>query len=141
VTNQNAISVHWSFWVIAIGAVVWNGLGALNFIVQLDSQMLHAYRDSEQALIENRPFWATAGFATAVFGGVLGSVLLLLRKSVASYVFVLSLVGVIVTQTHTLSIGVGLSVGEVLGIVLLPLIVALFLVWYAIWALRRGWTG
>jgi len=40
----------------------------------------------------------------AVFGGALGSLLLLLRKLAAYYLFLASLLGVIVTMTHTLGV-------------------------------------
>ena len=65
----------------------------------------------------------------AVFGGALGCLLLLLRKSVAYYLFMASLFGVVVTMTHTLGIfGPTIDFGlfEIMGIILMPLVVAAF---------------
>jgi len=114
-------------------------MGAINFIVQMNPDMLTAYRESERAIIDGRPAWATVGFAIAVFGGALGCLLLLLRKSAAYYLFIASLLGVIVTMAHTLGVGINFGLGEILGFIILPVVVAAFLVWYSKNAENRGW--
>jgi hypothetical protein len=133
--------VHWSFWVIGTIGLIWNIMGAINFLAQMNPDVLAAYRESERAIVENRPVWATGGFAIAVFGGALGCLLLLLRKSSAYYLFIASLLGVIVTMTHTLSIGIDFGLGEILGIILMPLVVAAFLISYSKWAASKGWIS
>ena len=80
-SDKSGGGVHWSFWVIGAVALIWNVLGSINYIVQMNADSLSAYRELERAIIEGRPAWATGAFAIAVFGGALGSVLLLLRKS------------------------------------------------------------
>ena len=139
--DEIAGGVHWSFWAICTVALIWNVMGVINFFVQMNPDVLAAYRESERAIVEGRPAWATGGFAIAVFGGALGSLLLLLRKSTAYYLFVASLLGVIVTMTHTLGIGIDFSLGEFLGIILMPLAVAAFLIWYSKQAERKGWIS
>jgi len=98
---------------------------------------------SERAIIEGRPLWATISFALAVFGGVVGSLFLLLKKSISFYVFILSLLGVIITMTHSLGLfgsTISFSVAELLGIILMPLAIAVFLIWYAQLAKNKTWT-
>jgi hypothetical protein len=131
--------VHWSFWAIGAVALIWNLAGVINFFAQMNPDVLAAYRESERAIVEGRPAWATAGFAIAVFGGALGCLLLLLRKSAAYYLFIASLLGVIVTMIHTLGVGIDFSLGEILGIILMPLAVVVFLIWYAKRAEGTGW--
>ena len=138
---QDETTVHWSFWVIGVIALIWNLLGSVNFVVQMNPEMLSAYPESERAIIEGRPLWATGAFALGVLGGALGCVLLLLKKSIAFYVFIASLVGVIVTMIHTLTVGIGFGVGEILGIILMPVAVAALLIWYAKLAEKKGWLG
>jgi len=133
--------VHWSFWVIGAIALIWNVGGVINYFVQMNPDMFAAYRESERAIIEGRPAWATGAFAIAVFGGALGCLLLLLRKSAAYYLFIASLLGVIVTMIHTLGVGVDFVLGEILGIIIMPLVVAAFLIWYSKQAERKGWTS
>ncbi|KPK49423.1 MAG: hypothetical protein AMS22_13705 [Thiotrichales bacterium SG8_50] len=137
--EQTVGSVHWSFWVIGAVALIWNVMGVINFFVQMNPDVLAAYRESERAIVEGRPAWATGGFAIAVFGGALGCLLLLFRKSVAYYLFIASLFGVIVTMTHALGAGIDFGFGEILGIILTPLLVAAFLIWYSKQAESKGW--
>src|SRR5574340_670519 len=139
-TDKTIGSVHWSFRVIGVVALIWNVLGIINFFVQMDPDVLASYRESERAIIQGRPAWATAGFAVAVFGGAIGSALLLLRRPAAYYLFIASLIGVLVTMVHTLGIGITFSLGEVLGVVLMPPAAAAFLIWYAKLAERNGWV-
>ncbi len=133
--------VNWRFWTIAAVALIWNAMGVINFFVQMNPDVLSAYRESERAIVEGRPAWATGGFAIAVFGGALGCLLLLLRKSAAYYLFIASLLGVIVTITHTLGLDIDFGLGEILGIILMPLVVAAFLIWYSKQAESKGWIS
>jgi hypothetical protein len=139
VSDETMDGLHWTFWAIGVVALIWNVLGCINFFVQMNPDMLVAYRESERAIVEGRLAWATGAFAIAVFGGALGCLLLLLRKSAACYLFIASFLGVIVTTTHTLDVGIGFALGEILGIILMPLVVAGLLVWYSKRAQSKGW--
>ena len=139
--DETVGGVHWSFWVIGAVTLIWNVMGVINFFVQMNPDIVAAYRESERAIIEGRPAWATVGFAIAVFGGALGCLLLLFRKSAAYYLFIASLLGVIVAMTHAIGIGIDFGFGEVLGIILMPLVVAAFLIWYSKQAESKGWIS
>ena len=139
--NKTVNTIHWSFWAIGVVALVWNGMGVINYLMQMNPEALAAYRESERAIIEGRPTWATAGFAIAVFGGTIGAVLLLLKKSVSFYLFIASLLGVITTMTHTLGQGIEFGLGEILGIILMPVVVAAFLIWYAKYVQGKAWIS
>lgn len=139
--DESASGIHWSFWVIGAVALVWNVLGVANYFIQMDPAAISAYRESEQAIIVGRPAWATGAFAIAVFGGAIGSLLLLLKKSVASYLFIASLVGVIGTMIHALSLDVEFGGAEMTGIIVMPLAVAAFLIWYARSCQAKGWIS
>ena len=137
--DETVGGVHWSFWAIGAVALIWNVMGVANFFVQMNADALAAMPESHRAIVEGRPAWATGGFAIAVFGGALGCLLLLLRKSAAYYLFIASLLGVIVTMTHTLGVGIDFGLGEILGIMLMPLVAAAFLIWYSKRAQSKGW--
>ena len=139
--DETVGGVHWSFWIIGIVALIWNVMGVTNFFVQMNPDVLAAYRESERAIVEGRPVWATGAFAVAVYGGVLGCLLLLLRRSAAYYLFIASLLGVIATMIHTLSVGIDFGLGEILGIILMPLVMAVFLIWYSKQAESKGWIS
>lgn len=131
--------VHWSFWAVGAVALIWNVMGAVNFLVQLNPDSLPAYREAERAIIGGRPAWATGAFAVAVFGGTLGSLLLLLKKSAAYHVFLASLLGVVVTLVHGLGVVGSTSDPGTLVPQLMSLAVAAYLVWYSKRAEGRGW--
>ena len=133
--------VHWSFWFISIVTLIWNVLGSVNFFVQMNPEMVASFRESEQAIIVNRPVWATVGFGVAVFAGALGSLLLIFKKKLSLYLFVPSLLGVIITMVHTLTSGISFGTGEIVGIIVMPLLVAVFLVWYSKYTNTKGWLS
>jgi len=143
--NEKTVDgVHWSFWAIGVVAFIWNVMGVINFFVQMNAGALASFPESHRAIVESRPAWATAAFAMAVFGGALGCLLLMLRKSAAYYLLIASLLGVIVQLIHTLGIAsstINFSPFEILMIILMPLVVAAFLIWYSKWAESKGWTS
>ncbi len=134
-------NVHWSFWLIGAFMLIWNVMGCINFLMQMNPDMVASYRETEQAIILGRPAWATVAFAIAVFGGALGCLLLMLKKSVAFYLFIASLLGVVVTMIHTLGIGIDFGTGEVIGIIFMPVAVAVFLIWYSKYSENKGWIS
>jgi len=136
--------VHWSFWAIGVVALIWNVFGVINFFMQTNADALASFPQSHRAIVEGRPVWATGAFAIAVFGGALGCLLLMLRKSAAYYLFIASLLGVIVQLIPTLGIAsstIGFSPFEILMILQMPLVVAAFLIWYSKWAESKGWIS
>lgn len=96
--GENASGVHWSFWAIGAVGLVFNVMGCLNFISQMKAGMVESMPETIRAIVETRPAWGTAAFAIAVFGGALGCMLLLLRKSAAYYVLFASLLGAVIAQ-------------------------------------------
>ena len=120
---------HGSFWVIGVIALVWHLMGSMNFVMQMNRSAVADMPESYRIVIEGRPLWATAAFAVAVFGGAIGSVLLLLRKPAAIFLFIASLLGVLVQTIPFLS-GSGVASGVWIGS-LMSLVVAAFLIWYS----------
>ena len=83
------------FRAVAVVALLWNLLGCFAFFsdLRLSPADLAKLPEAQQALYAARPGWAVAATAVSVFGGVLGSIGLLLGKKWALPVFVLSLLG------------------------------------------------
>jgi hypothetical protein len=135
--DKTASGVHWSFWVIGAVALIWNLMGAMNFIIQMNPETLANMPEPYRAIAEARPAWAAAGFSVAVFGGAIGCILLLLRKTAAVYLFIASALGVIVMMAHFYS-----AAGPDAAIIgmLVQLAVTAFLIWYSKYAERKGWV-
>lgn len=113
-------------------------MGSINFIMQMNSDMLANYSEAAKSLVASRPVWATAAFAVAVFGGALGGVLLILKKSAALYLFVASLIGVVLANIHTIQISAAMDIW--IGS-LMSFVIAAFLIGYTRFVQRKGWVN
>jgi hypothetical protein len=128
---------HWSFWIIGAIGLVFNLMGCMNFISQMNADMVSSMPEAYRAIVESRPAWGTGAFALAVFGGALGCLLLLLRKSTAFYVFIASLVGAIAAQIPLVGMA-GFPVEALIG-GLSQAVIGTFLIWYSKRVERKGW--
>jgi len=124
-----------SFWVISILAIIWNLIGVIVYLGQayMTDDMKALMTEEQLAIIENSPIWATAAFAIAVWFGLLGSILLTLRKKLSKSVLYISLLGVIVQLIYNFFMSNAIEVYETQGIIqpLITLAISLFLVSYA----------
>ena len=133
-----------TFWVIGAAALLWNLLGLIVYVLQVTASsedLAAAYTAEQVAFIESVPKWAVSAFAIAVTTGVLGSLLLLLRKAVAIPVFVLSLVAVLVQNINSYVLNdaialFGTTPAIIQGVVI---IIGLALIFYSRKAKAEGW--
>jgi len=131
------------FWVITIGAIVWNGFGVAAYLSELSmtDEAFAALSDAEQSLYESRPLWVTVAFAVSVVAGLIGSMLLALRNSYAPAILGISAVAVVLQMIHVFAISDALDVmgatSAILPIVVLTIAISLVLV--SLTAQRRGW--
>ncbi len=132
-----------AFWVISVLAFLWNIMGVNAYLQQeFQTDSFKAMYTSEQlSLIVNAPAWSTAAFAIAVFGGLLGSIGLLLRKKWAHPVFLISLVGVLVQMFYNFFIIDSIAVYGP-GALIMPvmiIVVGFLLIWYSKYSFKKGW--
>jgi hypothetical protein len=88
-----------SFYIVGAVFLVWNVIGFMFYLqhAMMTPETVPAGLDATMlAFIEATPVWATAAYAIAVNVGMLASVMLLLRKSVAMPLYVVSLAGALV---------------------------------------------
>jgi len=99
---NNSVKAPIWFMVVALLAAAWNGLGVVAFVAEVmqTPEQLAQLPEAHQALYASKPTWVTGAFAIAVFGGLLGCLSLLARKSVATPLFVASLIGLIAQNTY-----------------------------------------
>jgi hypothetical protein len=129
-------------WIVGIVALLWSLVGAVDYIMTQTENEAYMSRFTPEHLefFYGFPSWLVAFWAVAVWGEVLGAVLLLLRKRHAVPVFVVSFLCMVVTTIHNYGFAgaaeiVG-GVGIVFGVVIF--VVALALVLYARSMARRG---
>lgn len=140
-TNKPTIA----FWAISSIALIWNLMGVFTYLGQayITDEVLGALSDSERDFFENTPAWVTAAFAIAVFGGALGSILLLLRKKLATSVFIVSLIGILAQMTYNFMMRKDAEIYGPGGMII-PVMVILFgffLVWHSKQSTTKGWLS
>ncbi|MDQ7049957.1 MAG: hypothetical protein Q9M92_10630 [Enterobacterales bacterium] len=133
---MNHSKPHWSFWLIAILGILWNLMGSVNFVMQMNAETLSNYPEAAQSLINSRPLWATVAFAIAVLIGLFGAVFLVLKKTICLCLFKISLIAIVVTNIHTLNVEAS---AEIWMGSFMSLIVALFFIFYSKMAHNKHW--
>lgn len=100
----------WHLWVVGIASLLWNSGGASDYTqvklgvesyLQQGADMVGVPVAQIIAYYDAFPIWANISWACGLWGAVAGSLLLLFRSKYAFHVFVLSLLGLIVTTIHT----------------------------------------
>lgn len=133
------------FWIVAVVALLWNALGIMAYLMRayMTDEAIAAMPQEQQVYLQNQPAWYMGVFAIAVFGGTLGSLLLLLRKALAYWVFVVSLICVVAQWGYDLFMVETSPAFESSGIamaVMIPLF-SVALVFISRTAKAKGWIG
>jgi hypothetical protein len=131
------------FWIATGLGLAWNVFGAVQFLGTLkatpESLQAQGMTAEQAAVMLGYPAWMTVAFAVGVFGGIIGCVLLLLKKQLAFNVFLASLIGYIVLYIGDITQGVFAALGTPQVVVLsLVVLIAAALLWLAHDARKRG---
>ncbi len=132
-----------SFWWIGGLALVWNLVGVMTYVAQvtLSPEALAEMSPERRALYENVPLWATSAYAIATNGGVVGSVLLLLRNTWAFPAFIVSFVALVIQFGHAFLMTDALAVMAMpeMITVIAVVVIGAALIWYSNRVKKRGW--
>lgn len=135
------------FWVIGGLLGVWNLSGLYMYYlssITTPEQLEDAGYNLEQvAHVVNTPAWAHSGYAIAVTAGVLGVLFLLLRKSWAIPMFVLSLIGALVQDLDAYVLRGALEHFDAIWLILpiTVIVICVAEIWYARRAKAKGWLS
>lgn len=130
------------FRIVAVLAVLWNCIGVWGYLSKVGVvPPMMAMTPDETALAASMPTWATAGFAVAVFGGLLGTLGLLLGKAWARLLLILSLLGMLVQFGWWLLMsGAMEQMGpSSAGMPAIVVLIGVLLIWLANIGVKRGW--
>jgi len=132
-TSENKVPVL--FWIISAVLLAWNALGVMAYLADVNQtpEALAALDPAMRAIYESRPAWAIGAFAIAVFGGFVASILLLMRRKLATKVFILSLASVLVQQLYSFGIA-RVQDASTENVMILPaviVVVGIFSIWYS----------
>jgi len=133
----------WHLWLIGVVGFLWSSMGAMDYVMTQtkNESYMSAFTPEQLSFFYGLPSWVVAAWAIAVWGGVVGSIFLLLRKGIAVWIFLASLVGILITsfQNYVLSNGFEV-IGDTFSLVFTAIIfvVALGLYLYSRTMQRRG---
>lgn len=143
--SENSNKPNGLFWAIGIIALIWNGFGVMAYLAQayMTDEILAALPSEEQALYADVPSWVTAAFGAAVFGGLLASLLLLLKKKLSRIMYIISFLGILIQMYHSFFMskqfdvyGPGAAVMPIMIIV-----IGAFLIVYSRKVDSKGWLS
>ena len=121
--------------VIAIIAIIWNLFGVISYLMHayMSNETLATLPKNQQEFMTNLPSWRMASFAIATFGGLLGSIFLLLKKKIAIPLFILSLIAIIIGNYYDIFMVNYYKDADVNGLILpfLILIFGILFAWYS----------
>jgi hypothetical protein len=125
-------------WVIGVLALLWNAMGAFDYLMTQtrNESYMGNFTPEQLEYFYGFPTWVVAFWALAVWGGVLGTILLLMRKRLAVGVFLVSFVSMVITSFHNFVLSDGMEAMGGVG----PLIfsVVIFFVALGLWIYSRA---
>lgn len=135
------VKTPWHVWVVGVVAVAWNAFGCWDYtMTHLKGEAhLRAFgmTDAQIAYFDAMPAWTHATWAVGVWGGLLGAVLLLLRRRWALHAFVLSFLGFVGGLIYSYGLSDAASVNPhawVMNVVIGG--ACILFIWYA-WAMAK----
>ena len=118
-------------------------MGVAAYVMQemMTPEALAALPEAQRAVYEATPAWATAAFAIAVNFGALGCLLLVMKRSLAFPILLLSLLGVVAQMTYAFFLSNSFEVFGPGGMIMpfMVFVVAIYLAILARSASTKGW--
>lgn len=115
--DQQQQEAPWHLWVVGIVTTLWNAGGAFDYLatkLRLDFYMSN-FSQTQLDYFYGLPAWFSAFWALGVWGALLGSISLLMRKRWAVGLYAVSLLGLIVTSVYSLFFSEGLEIMGTVG--------------------------
>jgi hypothetical protein len=101
------------FWIAAIVALLWSLIGVASYVadVTMSEEALRKLPPAQQQIYDARPAWIVGVYAIAVLSALAGACALLLRRRVATTLFAISLVAVVVQFASVFALGAIAALG------------------------------
>ena len=102
----------WHLWVVGVVGLLWNAMGALDYVMTQtrNEAYMSDFTPEQLDFFYGLPAWVVAFWAIAVWGAVLGALLLLFKRRHAVWVFLASLIALVITAFHNYILSNGMEV-------------------------------
>lgn len=143
-TDSKQIKIPKWFWVLAVIFLLWNIMGLLSFIGHtfITQEALAKLPENERALYEDYPFWTIILFAIATFGGLIGSIGLIIKRRWSKHFFIISFLAIVPQMIHNVFYTKSKEVYGTAQAVTMPILVVCigaFLIWFSNYAINKNW--
>lgn len=143
VHEPNTVKVPVWFWIVSILALLWFLMDVSAFVMRvfmldsMGSEMPEAHRNLYLAM----PAWVNVVFALEVFGGLFGSVSLIVKKKWALNCFIISIIGVLAQTIYVYFLSEAISVMGIQAVVmpLIAIIIGTGLIYFSTLAIAKQW--
>ncbi|MFN0201162.1 MAG: hypothetical protein ACKVTZ_06550 [Bacteroidia bacterium] len=134
------------FWVLAVVLLLWNIMGILSFFGHtfITEEALAKLPENERALYGDYPFWTTIIFAIATFGGLIGSIGLIVKRKWSKLFFIISFLAIVPQMTHNVFFTKSIEVYGTAQAVTMPILVVFmgaFSIWFSNYAIKKNWLN
>ncbi|HYD26027.1 MAG TPA: hypothetical protein VEB68_14670 [Croceibacterium sp.] len=125
----------WHLWAVGIVSLPWNAYGGYDYVMSETGNQAYFQANGmgaeEIAWVAALPTWSVACWAIGVWGSVLGSLLLLLRSRFAAPVFLVSLVGAVISFAYQFTADAPAAMHAGLAVIApIVILVAIVAQWY-----------
>jgi hypothetical protein len=140
-TAQGRTPVH--LWIVGILALLWSAMGCLDYwMTETANQTWLGKMPADTiAYMNSLPKWLTGMWALGVWGGLIGSILLLARSRYAVWLYGFSLIGAVVGLGYQMFMTqrpASMTGGAMAIMPWVIIAICAFLLWYAWNAEKKG---
>ena len=140
--NSNNVRAPVHLWIVGILALLWNAVGAFDYLatkLRLDFYMSQ-FTPEQLDYFYGFPAWMIAAWAVGVWGALLGTLALLMRKTWAVWLYGASLLGLAVSTVYNFVLSSGAEIMGDAAMIMTAVIwvIGLFLFFYARAMAKRG---
>ena len=130
-------------WIVGALATLWNGFGCFDYLMTQtrNAEYLAGFTDPQRIYFESFPIWVEAAWACGVWGGLVGSLLLLVRSRYAVAAFAVSLLGLAVSTVYQYVLNsppADMMTGPMVAMNVVIWVVVIALLYYALRMRRKG---
>jgi hypothetical protein len=142
-TASSPVKTPLHLWIVGGVSLLWNSFGAVDYLrTQLQVEAYRFQFSQEQlAYFYGFPGWANAFWALGVWGSVIGSLGLLVRKAWATWAFAVSIFGLVGTSLCTMVFTDGIAVMGGIGTLIFSVVIWIITIALFFYARRMSARG
>jgi len=128
------------FIIAAVGSLLFMGLGCISYLMHVLANPATMPLD-QRAAYEAEPAWVTGAYAVAVWVGLMGAILLVMRRRAAEWLLLISLIAVLAWLAGLVLV-TGLRENMSANDLLVAIVVTALtwtVCWFARHSRQRGW--